>query len=131
MNFNYTNSDVEGDVRMGTITLSERNIEHLIKASALFDGVGMEPNLQRLCEDGTMLVVTAVSEGLVPVFESRGNVVSATVPVDLLSTLGNVTEGQSTHDAYLQGETLWVLVAQSDDEHYERREPGPGFHGIV
>jgi len=64
-----------------TVTLSERNLKHLLKALTVF-GVGApgyEPFLERLCEDGTFLRV----------------------------------------------------VAQNDDEHYERREPGPGFDGIV
>ena len=64
-----------------TVTLSERNLKHLLKALEVFeaDAPGLAPFLVRVCENGTRLTV----------------------------------------------------VAQPDDEHYERREPGPGFDGIV
>lgn len=71
-----------GVERVVNVTLSERNLKHLLGALEFFEGPlggSHEPFLQRRCEDGTFLTVTA----------------------------------------------------QTDSEHYERREPGPGFEGIV
>ena len=75
----HINSNVEAESVF--VTLSERNLKHLLKALEVFeaDAPGLAPFLVRVCENGTRLTV----------------------------------------------------VAQPDDEHYERREPGPGWEAIV
>lgn len=130
MNIHFSEAK-DGDTRLAHIILSERNIAHLVKASLIFDINGVEPFLKRFCEDGTMLLVAATAEGD-PQFDQAGTFVSASIPVEVLSSLKPRSSGDSEPlDAYLQGDILWTVSVERDDEHYERREAGPGFAGIV
>jgi len=53
----------------------------------------------------------------------------------LLAALELFEERGGTHAPYLvrncSSTEALTVVAQTNDEHYERREPGPGFDGIV
>lgn len=117
---------------LAVITLSERNISHMVGANEAFIG-SLEPFLKRMCEDGTLLIVAVNDDVENPKFEKFGNVVTATVPPSTLKELRVVPPGtHPTHDAYAgEGGVMWVLIAELDDEHYERREAGPGFEGII
>lgn len=126
MNFHISPA-VDGDLTdFATITLSERNITHLVGAADIFNPAGADPFLNRLCEDGTRLTIVVNDDLDDPHFKKTDNVVVATVPP---STLKALEVNQTTHDAYAVDGILWRLVVQTDDEHYERREAGPGFSG--